>query len=103
MMTLRVEIRLNWDDFNSFIIEVDIMRNVILLAVLSGIFASAYALDFQQLNESVDKQKAMESVDKEKATEALKEQDIKKGYEAVDTEKAKESVDTKKAMDALMK
>ena len=95
-------LKLGWF-FICLIFEVIIVRNIILFAALSSFFSSAYAIDFQQLNESVDKQKAMESVDREKATEALKEQDIKKGYEAVDTETAKDSVDSEKAIDALMK
>jgi hypothetical protein len=51
----------------------------VLVFVLSN---TAFAIDYGQLSESVDKQKAMGSVDKQKAAD---------------------SVDSQKAMEALMK
>jgi hypothetical protein len=83
--------------------EASKMRNLGLLTILLSVCAGAYAVDLQQLNESVDKQMAADSVDKEKAYEAVKEQDVEKAVDSVDTEKAKSSVDTDKALDALMK
>lgn len=83
--------------------NLNIKKTITISAILASLSAPVYAVDFEELANSVDTVKAKDSVDGEKLVEAvsLDGVDLQKANESVDKEKAIDAVDLEKAQKAL--